>query len=149
MKFTKIYENTITRHVNGGLLTGDLVKFKKNAIHYPAFEDQEELKFLMQRCDKGTTTVAVAAELALRGIPIAALNSGNSLTNNRNVAFNRLVRSVAGKLGLPWVDTYASSNAQSRGVYTGDHAHYYSKSHKFVGDEASRVAARQLLLALL
>jgi hypothetical protein len=86
MKFTKIYENTITRHINGGLLTGDLVQFKKNAIHYPAFEDQDELKFLIR--------ALMASDLNLRVVNIKNSSPavmGGSNTDYINKPTDRIV----------------------------------------------------------
>jgi len=47
-KFLKLYEGTINRYNNGGLLVGDIVKLKPGAINHPSFEGKEEERFLLK-----------------------------------------------------------------------------------------------------
>ena len=43
-KFLKLYEGTIKRFTNGGLLVGDIVKLKPGAHNHPSFDGAEETK---------------------------------------------------------------------------------------------------------
>lgn len=47
-RFTQIFESTLSRHTNGGFLTSDLVKLKKNALSHVEFETNEEMKFKLK-----------------------------------------------------------------------------------------------------
>ncbi len=41
-KFTMLYEDVYNRYMSGGLISGDIVKFRKNALSSPAFKDLDE-----------------------------------------------------------------------------------------------------------
>ena len=108
---------------------------------------KDELSYLKEMCEGTNTTVIVGSEMALFDMWPPKWGNGNSFRDNRNVAFNEAVREISRDLHLSFIDNYGLSLSAGRSDWASDHAHYYSETGGYLGDEVSKTCAKIIIHA--
>jgi len=135
-------QSTIAISVGSGIISRAYAPYEfDNAVKYV----RNELLWMKKRCP--IAKIVMVAEMALFDEFFVA--EANSFRDNRNVIFNTLMKKLAFELSIEWIDAHSISLSAGRSEWQPDHAHYYSKNKKYIGDAVSKYVALKYMNATI